>query len=461
MPRAKTNNTTRRFTPQATLAALGLKLRALKLFAPVQETVKIKQKTVKHTPADKLYDAFIALLAGAHGLCEINTRLRSDEALQRAFGRAACAEQSVVQETLDRCTTENVAQLMAAVDTIFRRHSRAYRHDYAAGLQLLDIDLTGLPCGRQAEWAAKGYFGRGDRHRRGRQLGRVLASHYEEVVSDRLYPGNWNLPRTLRWLVETAEATLELDEAKRARTVLRLDAGGGSLDDVNWLLGRGYQVHCKDYSGARAAALAATVVEWFDDPRREGRQLGWVRCEPLDYVRPLRRLALRLRKRNGQWYHAVLLSSLTPGQVAALLDQPPAQLAGPAAQALAYAHLYDLRGGTVEIEIKEDKQGLGMTRRNKKKVEAQQVVMLLGSLAHNVIVWAREWLSAAAPRVKELGVARFVRDLLRVSGAVESDAAGQAVRVVLNRAAPAARRFGEAFRQLLLPEQVALILGET
>jgi hypothetical protein len=32
-------------------------------------------------------DGFITMLAGAHGLVEINTRLRSDPALQAAFGR--------------------------------------------------------------------------------------------------------------------------------------------------------------------------------------------------------------------------------------------------------------------------------------------------------------------------------------------------------------------------------------
>ncbi len=45
----------------------------------------------------------------AHGLAEINTRVRTDTALQRAFGRESCAEQSVVQETLSACTAENVA----------------------------------------------------------------------------------------------------------------------------------------------------------------------------------------------------------------------------------------------------------------------------------------------------------------------------------------------------------------
>src|SRR5215212_8588620 len=93
--------TTRRFSPRSSLAAVGLRLRSPDIFGPVRRTVTVAQKTVKHTPGQKLYDAFIALLAGAHGLVEINTRLRRDPALQAAFGRAACAEQSGVQQTLD------------------------------------------------------------------------------------------------------------------------------------------------------------------------------------------------------------------------------------------------------------------------------------------------------------------------------------------------------------------------
>jgi hypothetical protein len=123
-------NPTHHFTGCATLAALGVKLSQLKLFDPIRMTVQIRQKTIKHTPVDKLYDAFISLLAGAHGLVEINTRLRTDPALQQAFGRSACAEQSVVQQTLDACTTENVTQLQHALDEIYRHHSQSVHHDY-------------------------------------------------------------------------------------------------------------------------------------------------------------------------------------------------------------------------------------------------------------------------------------------------------------------------------------------
>ena len=82
----------RLYTPRAALAAVGLKIRSLKLFDTIAEHVHIRQKTIKHTPLEKLTDAFMAILSGAHGLCEINTRVRPDEALQRAFGRSCCAK---------------------------------------------------------------------------------------------------------------------------------------------------------------------------------------------------------------------------------------------------------------------------------------------------------------------------------------------------------------------------------
>src|SRR5262245_37131474 len=127
---------TRHFSPAASLAALGLHLRQIDLFGPVRDSVKIAQKTVKYTPLDKLTDAFISILAGAHGLVEINTRLRSDPGLQRAFGRKACADQSVVQDTLNACTADQVSQLAQALTTIYRQHSRGYAHDYQAAWQI-------------------------------------------------------------------------------------------------------------------------------------------------------------------------------------------------------------------------------------------------------------------------------------------------------------------------------------
>jgi hypothetical protein len=455
-----TTPTTKHFTSCASLAAIGVKLQALDLFGPIRKSVHIAQKTVKHTPIDKLYDGFISLLAGAHGLVEINTRLRTEPGLQEAFGRHQCAEQSVVQQSLDACTAENVSQLEQAMNEIYQKHSQGYQHDYQADWQVLDVDMSGLPCGPKAAFATRGYFAK-QRNRRGRQLGRVLASRYGEVVVDRLFEGTTQLTRALQPLMQAAEETLQLDEIKRARTIVRVDAGGGSLDDVNWLLERGYRVVAKDYSGQRTRRLAETVTEWFEDPKWPERQMGWVTEPPSAYVRPVVRIAVRCRQHNGQWAFGILISALTTEEVLCLTGQTSPGEADPLAVLLAYVTFYDQRGGGVETSFKGDKQGLGMTRRNKKRFEAQQMLMLLGALAHNVIVWARRWLRASTSQLQHYGMLRMVRDVFHISGFLLFDPTGHLVQIGLNQDALLAHCLLNSFRELLAPMHLVISLDKT
>jgi hypothetical protein len=449
---------TTHFSPAASLAALGVKLNQLDLFGPIRTQVQIRQKTIKHTPVDKLYDAFISLLAGAHGLVEINTRLRSDPALQQAFGRSACAEQSVVQQTLDACRVENVSEMQHSLDEIYRSHRQGFRHDYQASLQLLDVDMSGLPCGPKAAFATKGYFA-GQYHRRGRQLGRVLATHSEEVVVDRLFAGNVQLIKALQPLVEAAETTLKLDATKRARTMIRVDAGAGTLDDLNWRLSRGYEIMAKEYSGQRVLRLAKTVTEWIQDPVWPERSFGWVTEQALGYVRPVRRIAVRCRRQDGTFAYGVLISSLSTQHVFALQKGSSMPQADPTTVRLSYVTVYDQRGGGIETSLKGDKQGLGLTKRNKKRFEAQHLLTLLGSLAHHVVVWARRWL--AVPQVQQCGILRLVRDVFHVSGFLCFDAVGSVVAIVLNQDARLARSLAQSLRALLTPLHIVVSLGET
>ena len=146
MGQSTTARSGRHFSAHASLAGIGVLLRQRDVCGPIRARGRIAQKTVRHTPREKLYDGFVAILSGAHGLVEINTRLRGDPTLQRAMGRAACAEQSVVQQTLDACTEENVAQMHDALDDIYRQQGAGYRHDYTQAWQVLDGDMSGLPC---------------------------------------------------------------------------------------------------------------------------------------------------------------------------------------------------------------------------------------------------------------------------------------------------------------------------
>ena len=317
--------------------------------------------------------------------------------------------------------------------------------------------MSGLPCGPKAAFATKGYFA-GQYHRRGRQVGRVLATHYEEVVVDRLFAGNVQLIKALQPLVEAAETTLELDAAKRARTMIRVDAGAGTLDDLNWLLARSYKIMAKEYSGRRVLRLAKSVVEWVQDPEWSERSFGWVSEPATDYVRPVVRIAVRCRRQDGTFAYGVLICSLSVEQMLTVLGWQGSQVADPVAVLLAYVTFYDQRGGGIETSLKGDKQGLGLTKRNKKRFEAQHILTLLGSLAHNVVVWARRWLSSQ--KIQHYGILRIVRDVFHVSGLLRFDAFGSVVAIVLNQQACLARSFIHPLQALLAPLQVVISLGE-
>jgi hypothetical protein len=462
MTESTPSSSLRRGTPHGSLAALGVKLGQIDLWAPIRESVRIAQKRVKYTPADKLYDVFVACLAGGKGIVESEEKLRADPGLQAAFGCKGCAEQSVLQDTLNACTAENVTQMEAACQRLYRQHSQGYRHDYAEAWQHLDVDVSGLPCGKKSACATKGYFQEG-KNRRGRQMGRVLATRYDEIVVDRLYPGNVQLVRSLPELVEAAEATLELDPARRQRTLLRVDAGGGTVEHVNWMLSRGYQYHGKDYSAERAHSLAETVTTWYPDPRVPGREVGWV-IEASPYERMVYRIAVRCRdprKPESTGKVCVLLSTLSPEEILAAVGEPWERRYEPATVLLAYAYFYDQRGGGIETSLKEDKQGLGITKRNKKRFEAQKVLTQLNALAHNVLVWAKGWLAAAAPCLKRYGIPRLIRDVFSIPGMIESTEGQPVGRIVLNEASRLAQRLAPAFQALLAPGPVTVHLGQT
>jgi len=89
--------------------------------------------------------------------------------------------------------------------------------------------------------------------------------------------------------------------------------------------------------------------------------------------------------------------------------------------------------------------------------------MLLGTLAHNVVIWARSFLTEAAPafKLQHYGILRLVRAVFHISGFLVFDALGQLLEIVLNCSAPLASALVTPLRELLTPAHVAICLGET
>jgi hypothetical protein len=138
-----------------------------------------------------------------------------------------------------------------------------------------------------------------------------------------------------------------------------------------------------------------------------------------------------------------------------------AAISDPTLALLASVYLYDPRGGGVETSFTEDKQGLGISKRSKKRCAAQPVVALLGALAHNVLTWAKRWMLPVVPAIQRLGIKRLVRDVFGVTGRVAVDHAGHVRHIMLNQANRLARHLLVALQTLASSADVAVTLGET
>ena len=87
----------------------------------------------------------MAVLAGAKAVSHTATTVRIDPALVSAFGLPGCAEQSSIAETLNAATEQDVADMQAALDELFRAHGQSRQHDFTRDFLVLDVDLSPLP----------------------------------------------------------------------------------------------------------------------------------------------------------------------------------------------------------------------------------------------------------------------------------------------------------------------------
>jgi Transposase DDE domain group 1 len=279
---------------------------------------------------------------------------------------------------------------------------------------ILEVDLTGLRVSRRAEGSTKGYFS-GKRNTTGRQLVRVSAPQYgEEIVFEKLYWGNTNSCEVLKQTLTEVERFLELDKHKRKRTLIRIDGGFGTDANLNWLCWlcwRDYELVAKGYGGTRAGKLARSVPEecWQEGPTKT-QQLG-VPARAHRYPRKTKTILRRWSDGKGKVHTDYLVTTL--------IELSPSQI----------AKLYDARGG-MEVDIKGDKRGLGIEKRRKRSFFAQEALVLLAQLSHNLLVWFKRWFLEGTKAAK-LGVERLVRDVMRMPAEVRLAKRGTKLRLRL------------------------------
>ena len=134
-------------------------------------------------------------------------------------------------------------QLEQAIQTIFTANNQtAALLSTDASLKemvTIDIDLSALPAAKTAEGSEKGYVAQ-KKNQYARQLARVLVPETQEIVAQQLYSGSTQSLAVFKEMVGQMEGVLKLDTpAQRSQIRLRLDAGFGTTENINFALWRG------------------------------------------------------------------------------------------------------------------------------------------------------------------------------------------------------------------------------
>ena len=450
---------------QAPLCALGKVLRAKSVFQPLHTGVDIRQKTVVYRPTDKLVFIVLGMLSGAGTVSEINTKVRPDRALLEAFGYHRCADVSVIQQTLDAATPETVASLEAALAAV--RFKQGQSRQVPLGSQEMlpvDIDVSALPIGKHAEGSKKGYVPK-TQNTYTRQVARWVCGDTQEIFSHQLYPGDTRSDAVFKPMLSKLETALVLDTVEKRRQVrLRFDAGFGTDANINYALWRGYQLIGKMYASRRIQKLAATVEAWVSVPTRKGirgREAGWV-AHPHRYARRTVQVAVRTPKKDGTWSYGVLVSTDTTASLEALVLE------------------YDRRSGAPESAFRQDYQALSLRKYRKSGFLAQQVLLLLAELAHNLMIWMKAWFLAAvktaaegasvatenshlkaAEMLQSRGLKRIRRDILAIPGKVCFQGNQKVVGIRLNPLYPMITHVATAIMALFQHYEMIVLLDKT
>ena len=448
---------------QAPLCALGQVLREKSVFQEFHRSVNIPQKTVVYRPTDKLVFVVLGMLSGAENVSEINTKVRPDRSLLEAFGYQRCADASVIQQTLDATTEATVLELQTALASMSRAHGVSASRASASQTGVpIDIDLSALPVGKHAEGAKKGYVAK-KQNTYTRQLARLMRNDTQEILCNQLYTGDTRSDAVFKEMLGKLETVLTLDTAsKRNRVRLRFDAGFGTDANINYALWRGYQLIGKMYTSRRIQKLSATVEAWVSVPTRKGirgREAGWVK-QPHRYARRTVQVAVRTPKKDGTWSYAVLVSTDTTATLAELVLE------------------YDQRSGTPESSFCQDYQALSLRKYRKSGFIAQQVLLLLAQLAHNLMIWMKTWLREAVATgvavsekteiavsrtrqmLQERGLKRLRRDVFAVPGKVCFEGK-QVVGIRLNPLYPMITHVFTACKALFQQYEMVVLLDKT
>lgn len=228
-------------------------------------------------------------------------------------------------------------------------------------------------------------------------------------------------------MLEALATTLDFTVAQQQRTLLRSDADFGSDRNLNHALTSHWQVLTKGKGGKRPTAYAAKIDDdaWQTlAPDRWGAPAP----NPPSYAQPTQHFVLRWKTSHGQLKQSTLVCSVLDWSLAEVVAA------------------YDDRG-SCETEIQADKRGLQLERRRKKHLAAQEALILLTDVAHNLLAWTAHWMFPSGP-LAHFGPLRLSQDVLALPGRLCFDHE-RLVEVQLNQHHPYATEVAQGLERLL------------
>lgn len=210
--------------------------------------------------------------------------------------------------------------------------------------------------------------------------------------------------------------------------MLRSDLGFGSDYNIDYVLDEGWQILTKSYGGKRSARLVREMPEtdWLEVA---GNRWAVPAFHPPTYLKPVQYLLLRWLTETGQAKQSGVICSVLDWDIAQVIEY------------------YDDRG-SCETQIQADKSGLKLCKRRKARLGAQEALILLTDVAHNLLSWAATWMFPVG-MCSTFGTTRWVEDIFTIPGSLVFNDRGGLLEIQLNRQHPYSETVAEGLQRLL------------
>lgn len=423
-------------TTAGLLVTVVQKAQEVGFFETLLDGLHVKMKQVVYSHRNKLETLVASMMVGARHISAIQARLVPDTAAAALFGMARFPDQAQVNAFLHAMGPEQVAHLERAHLTLLGRHSRARQREQWVvlpdGRQVLPVDLDQtylVTRSARAEGAARGYFGRKRGQSGYKKSLALLGGGVQEVLWQRLEPGNEHGQTAVPPLLERLRVLLTGWGIPPEEVLVRGDSEYGSTGCLRQYQAAGVQYVVSGYSPNTAHALVERLGEqvvWQEVGTDSNGAQVWVADageqeltghDDPPGLAPVRTRVVLVRRKSERTRHKHGLGA--PGTVTETVvsyEHYCTGLAARAATALQVLKLYDARS-TEESFFRAEQDGFGAQYLRTHHRDGQGAFLWLLASAVNLLRWTQHSTLAHTP-LEQVGLTRLVTEAMQVPATV-------------------------------------------